>query len=93
MLSINETAADATSSEAMQSERKVLMTCEAKIQELADKYPDWWALYEDALPDTAPRGELIELMDAAPNDFALALVYGKFTLRIEIAAITGRSFK
>lgn len=57
------------------------------------KYPDWYAMYEDVMPDTvATRSEMIELWTTAPTDWAKGLIYGKFTLRLEIAAHTGIAF-
>ena len=67
--------------------------CEKKMQELQRLHADWFELFDDTLPDSAPRLEVAELMLSAPNDFALGLMYGKFTMRLELEAMTGRAFK
>ncbi|MES2977565.1 MAG: hypothetical protein V4731_04010 [Pseudomonadota bacterium] len=73
-------------------ERQALGKCESHMDALALAYPDWYALYDITMPDSASRAEVVELLSTAPNDFALALMYGKYTMRLEIAAITGREF-
>lgn len=67
--------------------------CDKKMQELQRLYADWFELFDDTLPDSAPRQEVVELMMSAPNDFALGLMYGKFTMRLELEAMTGRAFQ
>lgn len=67
--------------------------CDDKMAELRRIHPAWYELFDDTLPDNAPRSEVVELMHSAPNDFALGLMYGKFTMRQELAAVTGREFE
>lgn len=74
-------------------EREALERCDRKMQELSTKHPDWFELFDDTLPDNAPRSEVVELMQTAPSDFAMGLMYGKFTMRIELETMTGRPFK
>ena len=65
----------------------------AHWETIRTKYPDWHAMYEDVMPDTvATRSEMIELWTTAPTDWAKGVMYGKFTLRLEIAAHTGIAF-
>jgi hypothetical protein len=66
--------------------------CDQKMNELKEQHADWFELFDDTLPDSAPRAEVVELMMSAPNDFALGLMYGKFTMRLELEAVTGRDF-
>jgi len=73
-------------------ERRALASAEFQMAKLEREFPDWWALFDDTLPDMAPRAEVVELMLSAPNPFALGLLYGKFTMRQEIAAITKREW-
>lgn len=80
-------------SEQTNNEMLATSRCDTKMQEVQRIHADWFELFEDTLPDSAPREEVIELMLSAPNDFALGLMYGKFTLRLELEAITGRAFQ
>ncbi len=73
-----------------QEERAALKVAEAKMLEVETQFPEWWSMYEDVVPDTAPRAEVVELLQSAPNDFARGVVYGKYLMRLEIAAITKR---
>lgn len=60
---------------------------------LEANHPEWYATYNDVLPDSlATRAELGELWATAPTEFACALIYAKFTSRLEIAAHTGLAF-
>ena len=65
----------------------------AEMDALETSHPEWYAMYNDVLPDSAAsRAELAELWATAPTPFANALIYGKFTMRLEIAAHTGIPF-
>jgi hypothetical protein len=56
-------------------------------------HPEWYATYNEVLPDSAAtRAELAELWATAPTEFAKGLIYGKFGMRLEIAAHTGIPF-
>ena len=54
--------------------------------------PDWWALFEAIDPDIASREEVLELLDTAPNDFTRGVIYGKLSMRIQMAMVTGIPF-
>ncbi|TAL65707.1 MAG: hypothetical protein EPN79_11035 [Burkholderiaceae bacterium] len=84
--------ADAPATQAI-NEAAGMSRVEVEIEELRLKYPEWYALYDDAGPDFfVTRGEMAELMAAAPTPFALGLMYGKFCMRVEIAPNTGIAF-
>lgn len=70
-----------------------LAACEKKMVELQVNHPDWYELFEDTFPDNAPREEVVELMASAPTDFAKGLMFGKFSMRLELEAVTGRAFE
>lgn len=74
-------------------EQTAIVRCDTRMKELQQSHPDWYELFDDTLPDTAPREEVVELMLSAPNDFAMGLMYGKYTMRLEMAAVTGREFE
>lgn len=80
-------------SQAPRNEIDATRRCDLKMQDLQRGHPDWYELFDDTLPDSAPRQEVVELMMSAPNDFAMGLMYGKFTMRLEIEAMTGRAFQ
>lgn len=75
------------------NEQVAVGRCDRKMAEVQTNFPDWFELYDDINPDNAPRDEVSELMASAPNDFALGLIYGKFTMRMELAAVTDRPFE
>lgn len=79
-------------SDAQIVEREIMRKCHDLMTSIGRTDPGWMAYYEDALPDTADREVVIDLMRSAPNPFAMGVLYGKFLLRIEIAQITGREF-
>ncbi|HWT18188.1 MAG TPA: hypothetical protein VN280_04685 [Variovorax sp.] len=59
---------------------------EQQWDEIRKKYPAWYARYDELMPDTtANRSEMAELWATAPTPWAAALIYGKFTLRLEIS--------
>lgn len=74
-------------------EAEAIRVCERKVTELQMAHPDWSDLYEDTVPDSALREEVVELLHSAPNDFAKGLMYGKYLMRQELAAVTGRFFE
>lgn len=73
-------------------ESQAMFSCERSMQDLQARHPDWFELYDDTVPDNAPRADVVELLASAPNDFAKGLMYGKFTMRVELEAVTGRAF-
>ena len=64
----------------------------AEMSELQRCHRAWLASLDAAEPNTASSDELLELLRAAPTPFAKGLVFGKFQLRLEAAATTGRWF-
>lgn len=73
-------------------ERDALLLASTHLSKLEREFPGWWARFDDTSPDTAPRAEVLELMTSAPNSFALGVLYGKYTMRLEINAMTGREW-
>lgn len=55
-------------------------------------HPDWAEYFDEVDPFSATAPELLDLITSAPNDAAVMLLYGFFSARIEIAAMTGRPF-
>lgn len=74
-------------------EQEVLTRCLRQMRATGLTDPDWFAKYEDSFPDTAPKQEMLDLMKGAPDNFSLGVLYGKFLMRQEIAAMTGREFE
>lgn len=75
------------------AEREALAHAEREMAKLEAEFPEWWAFYDEVMPDIAPRADVVELLRTAPNDAARMLIYGKFTMRLEIAAITKRPWR
>jgi hypothetical protein len=73
-------------------EQAALLACAHKMKQLQSSHPDWFALYEDTLVNTARRTEIIELLHSAPTDFALGLLHGVYAMRVELETVTGRQF-
>ena len=73
-----------------QLEARATLECSGEMEELRTQFPDWFALYEDMQPDTAGCEEVLALLTSAPNAFSKGLMMGKFSIRMEYAAITGR---
>lgn len=66
---------------------------EHQWDEIRKNHPDWYARYDEVMPDTTgSRSEMAELWASAPTPWAQALIYGKFTLRLEISTHTGMPF-
>jgi len=53
-------------------------------------HPDWFDDFARADADLAAGSQLALLAQSAPHPFLAGMAYGKLTMRIEIAAITGR---
>ncbi|MBS0454093.1 MAG: hypothetical protein JSS14_22550 [Proteobacteria bacterium] len=86
---------DQATQQARDRENEALGMAEAArhMDEIQRKYPDWYAMYDLVMPDSlASRSEMAELWATAPTPWAQALIYGKFTIRQEIAAHTGIPF-
>jgi hypothetical protein len=73
-------------------EQAALLACAQKMKHLQAAHPDWFALYEETLVNTARRAEIVELMHSAPTDFSLGLMHGVYAMRIELEAVTQRQF-
>lgn len=73
-------------------ERDSLSFISLKLEELERQFPEWITLFDNTSPDIAPRAEVVKLMATAPNPFALGVLFGKYTMRQEIAAMTGREW-
>lgn len=78
--------------DASAQERHALALAEAEMAKLETQFTQWWALFDDTSPYMAPRAEVVELMETAPNAFALGVFYGLYTMRLEIAAMTKREW-
>lgn len=83
----------APQADAAQMEQEVINRCHRMMRATSITDPTWFARYEDVFPDTAPRGEVVGLMAGAPDQFSLGVLFGKFLMRQEIAAMTGREFE
>lgn len=78
--------------EDMVQERIAVSQCSSLFNELRKEHPEWFALYDETDPDTCSRAELVDLMASAPTPFSKGVVYGKYSMRLAIEAITGRPF-
>lgn len=76
----------------MQFEAIAAQATMAKMRDLQENHSLWMAHFDDVDPDTADIELLCGLLETAPNDFAAGLIYGKLTLRAQLAAISGRPF-
>ena len=61
-----------------------------RIIDLKDSYPDWYFYLEDVNPDLATRQQLMELIETAPTLEARYYIFGKLTLRMQLARLIGR---
>lgn len=68
---------------------KNLFTQLADVQRTA---PDYYAHFDDVDSDTATRKELLELMNSAPNECVKYVLFGKYSMRMSLAAAIGRDF-
>lgn len=75
------------------TEELVVQACFSQIQSLRDTHPEYFAYFEDVDPDVASRADLLDLIASAPTDAVKFFLLGKFTMRMAIAAVTGREFK
>lgn len=75
------------------NEAESMALVEHQWDQIRKDHPDWYARYDESMPDTAAsRSALAELWATAPTPWAAGVVYGKFTLRLEISTHTGMSF-
>ena len=82
----------ATSSTSFAEERALHEQLTDEIEASRDLDPEWFARYEDTDPYTCPRAELFALMKTAPSEAGRMFLFGLFSFRLEIAAITERGF-
>lgn len=82
----------ATANRVANSEDVIVKEMFGHIEGLRDTHPEFFAYLEDVDPDTAPRAELVDLMNSAPNEQVKFYLFGKFTMRLVIASVTGREF-
>jgi len=73
-------------------EANVAIEVSADSQALRIHHPEWVQAYEDAMPHTACTDELMALLISAPTAYAKGLISGLCSMRIEMAAISGRFF-
>lgn len=75
-----------------QAEATINEQCLISMNACREQAPEWFANYEDSMPDTSDRATLVDLLRTAPNDFARGVLYGKFVMRMGMAEMSGRSF-
>ena len=73
-------------------EQMIVSRAHAQWQALRQSDPEFFAYMEDANPMLARRSELLDLMDRAPSESVFMYLFANFSMRLEIAAITGREF-
>ncbi len=70
-----------------------VMECMGHLNTLREQFPDWFDDYDDAMVDVvADRKTIEKLLETAPNEFLKGLMYGKLAMRMQISALTERSF-
>lgn len=67
-----------------------MMTC---LQNLQRSAPLYFAELEDANLDIAPLPILVDLMARAPTEEMRFYIFGKLSVRVALASITGRQFE
>lgn len=73
-------------------EAQGLIQCQQEMSDLRQDHALWFSEFEDIDPDTADVEDVLSLLQTAPSGFAKGLIFGKFTLRMQLAAVTGRGF-
>ena len=74
-------------------EIELLNGCKYTLDQIAQSHPEWFADFEDRMPDFAPRSQVLDLLERAPTEFARGLMYGKLLARVEIAQVSGVPFE
>ena len=59
------------------------------INSLKDSHPDWYYYLEEVDPDLANREEMMDLLQSAPTPEAKFFIFGKLTMRIQLARLYG----
>lgn len=70
----------------------VMHAIDARLRDLSEKFQEWFDEFDLIDPDFCTREELTKLMLGAPTSFVEGMLFGKFTMRIQMAALTGRTF-
>lgn len=73
----------------LQKELELIQNLFGAINALKDTHPDWYFYFEDLDPDLASRRELIDLIESAPNEAARFYIFGKLTMRMQLARLFG----
>ena len=66
-----------------------VMKMTAKLKSFEESHPNWFADLDAIDPDIASRKELMHLLRTAPNDIAKFYIFGKLTLRMQLAHLFG----
>lgn len=75
------------------TEKAVVATVNAEMAEMRDRHPDYFAYLDDAMPETAEREVIVDLMNSAPDARIRFWLHAMFMMRLSISIITGREFK
>lgn len=89
----NQNQEVANTSATASTEDAIVKEMFGQISNLRDTHPGFFAYFEDVDADTASRADLVDLMASAPTDQIKFYLFGKFTMRMMIASVTGRDFK
>lgn len=73
-------------------EYSVMQRCNAEMAAVQRLDPAWFELFEEVSVFNAPRDELVDLMNSAPNAFMRGQLLGVFMMRVEMEAVTDRPF-
>lgn len=65
----------------------------AHFRALNDTHPEYMTRFDDCDLDCAPRQELVELLNDAPDEKVRYFLLSKYTTRLTIAKLTGRAFQ
>lgn len=63
------------------------------LAESAEAHADYHAWMDSMDPYTASRSDMIDLMESAPSPVVKGMLWGIFTMRIQMAAVTGRAYE
>lgn len=74
-------------------EAAVVADYQRLFAEVTDQHADYHAWMDEIDPFTATRPEMIDLMESAPSDLIKGYLFGIYTMRIQMAAVTGRAYE
>jgi hypothetical protein len=63
-----------------------------QLKRESEAHDAWFAQLDLLDVDTCDKHDLLDLLICAPSPFMRGYLYGKITMRVEIAAMTGRAF-